>query len=344
MNPFQVGIVGYGWAAAAHIEAINRGTLGRAVAVCSSRPLDARKLSARHGCELRVFSDYRAMLADPAIQVVSICSYHKLHAAQAIAAARARKHIIVEKPLALSLKDLRAVEQAVRTSGVKVCVCFELRFSAQFRTLKSVLDAGLLGQLHYAEVDYYHGIGPWYREFEWCTTVQDCGSALLEAGCHAMDALLLCVPGPVEEVVSYAAQSAHPTYAPYQYPPTTVTLLNFKHGAVGKCAAVIDCWQPYYFHTHLVGSEGSALDNHFHSNRLNPLNRHAWSQLGFNPVDSGDVSDHPYQTQFDAFFTALAQDEDMPLTNLAEAARTHTVIFAADMSWRQQRPVKLNEL
>jgi len=82
-----------------------------------------------------------------------------------------------------------------------------------------------------------------------------------------------------------------------------VTTLNFKSGRVGKVASVIDCWQPYYFHTHLVGSEGSLLDNRFHSNRLHGLNRSAWSQLSFKPVDSGDVSDHPYQTQFQASST-----------------------------------------
>ena len=207
-----------------------------------------------------------------------------------------------------------------------------------------MLDRGLLGQLHYAEVDYYHGIGPWYREFLWCASKEDCGSSLLEAGCHALDALLFVLDGDVQEVFTYGTKSAHPTYAPYEYPSTTSTLLKFKNGAVGKCASVIDCWQPYYFHTHLVGSEGSLLDNRFHSNTLHGEDRHQWKELPFKPVDSGDVSDHPYQTQFEAFFAALAKGEDMPLTGLSEAVRTHEVIFAAMLSETQQRPVKLEEL
>ena len=68
---------------------------------------------------------------------------------------------------------------------------------------------------------------------------------------------------------------------------------------------MVDCLQPYYFHTHLVGSEGCILDNKFHSQKLAGLNRHAWSQLSMKMLDSGDVSDHPYQTQFQAFFDAL---------------------------------------
>ncbi len=341
---YRVGVVGYGWAAGAHIAAINAGALGQVTKVCSSRKLDPAELSARHGCAIATYTDLRAMLAEPDLDVVSICSYHREHVEHILAAAQAGKHIIAEKPLALSLDDVRRIERAVKAARVGFCICFELRFSAQFRTTKSLIDRGLLGKLHYGEVDYYHGIGPWYREFLWCTTSEGCGSSLLEAGCHAMDALLLCMGGDVEEVCSYGAKSSSPTYAPYEYPPTTVTVLKWKNGAAGKCASVIDCWQPYYFHTHLVGSEGSLLDNKFHSNLLEGLSRQGWSELGFKPVDSGDVADHPYTTQFDAFFESLERGGPMPLTGLAEAVRTHEVIFAADLSARRGRPVRLEDL
>ena len=344
MKKFNVGIVGYGWAATAHLPAINAGALGQVTRICSSRSLDAGELSAKHGCNLQTGTDYAALLADPDIQVVSICSYHHQHKEQAIAAARAGKHLIVEKPLALSLADVREIELAVREAKVGFCVCFELRFSSQFLAIKSLLDAGSLGRVHYAEVDYYHGIGPWYREYEWITPKAACGSSLIAAGCHAMDALLLCLGSDVEEVFSYGAKSSHPTYAAYGYPPTTTTLLKFKDGTVGKCASVIDCWQPYYFHTHLVGSDGSLLDNRWHSNQLHGDDRHHWKELPFQPVDSGDVSDHPYRTQFDAFFESIAQGVDMPLTGLKEAVLTHEVIFAADRSLDLGRPVRLSEV
>ncbi|MEN9734800.1 MAG: hypothetical protein RLZ45_2795, partial [Verrucomicrobiota bacterium] len=110
--------------------------------------------------------------------------------------------------------------------------------------------------------------------------------------------------------------------------------------AVGKCAAIVDCLQPYYFHTHLVGSEGSLLDQKFHSNRLH-TNKHKWSELSMKMLDSGDVSDHPYQTQFTAFFDALAGGRDMPLTSFKDALKTHEVLFAADKSAATGKPVKL---
>jgi predicted dehydrogenase len=332
VKTYQVGVVGYGWAAGAHIDAINGTGLGRVTAICSSRQLDAKAVSAKHGGEIRCYHQLEEMLRNPDLDVVSICSFPNAHARQAIAGARAGKHLIIEKPLALSWKECCAVRDAVAKAGVRTCVCFECRYSSQFLTIKSVLDSNLLGDVHYAEVDYYHGIGPWYGQFRWNIRRDTGGSSLLSAGCHALDALLLCLGTDVTSVSSYACGSRNKDFAAYEYPSTSVTILKFKEGQVGKCTSSIDCLQPYYFHTHLVGSEGSLLDNKFHSTKLQGLNKQRWSELAMKLLDSGDVSDHPYQSQFAAFFQALARGEPMPLTSLDDALKTHEILFAADRS------------
>jgi len=340
MKKYNVGIVGYGWVATAHIPAINATTLGQVTAVYSSRKQDGKALSLKHGGTIRAFDNFEEMLADPDIHVLSICSYPYDHAKQVVAAARAGKHLIIEKPLCLTLNDLREMQKAIRQAKIKTCVCFECRYSSQFQTTKAVIDQGLLGQLHYGEVDYYHGIGPWYGQFRWNTRKDAGGSSLLTAGCHALDALLLCMGTEVSEVTSYDTKTRSKIFAPYEYMTTSVTLLKFKNGSIGKCAAVVDCLQPYYFHTHLVGSEGSLLDNKFHSTKLKS-NKNAWSALAMKMLDSGDVSDHPYQSQFEAFFNALNKGKEMPLTSFADAAVTHEVMFAADKSASSGRTVSL---
>jgi len=337
---YNVGVIGYGWVATAHIPALNATTQAQVTAVCSSRPQSGAKLSAQYGSPITTYNDVDAMLADPSLDAVSVCSMPSLHAKHVIAAARAGKHIIVEKPLAMSQKDVDAMLVAVKKAGVKSCVCFECRYSSQFQATKAIIDQGLLGKLHYGEVDYYHGIGPWYGQFRWNTFKKDGGSALLTAGCHALDALLLCMGSEVKEVTSYDTRSASKIFAPYEYTTTSVTLVKFKNGAVGKCAAVVDCLQPYYFHTHLVGSEGSLLDDKFHSMKLG-ANKAKWSQLSMKMLDSGDVSDHPYTSQFQAFFDALDAGKEMALTSLADAAASHRMIFAADQSAATGKTVKL---
>ncbi|MDD9866783.1 MAG: Gfo/Idh/MocA family oxidoreductase, partial [Verrucomicrobiales bacterium] len=162
MKKFNVGVIGYGWVAGAHIDSINGTSQGQVTAVYSSRKLDSAELSAKHGGEIQCHTDLKRMLADPSIDVVSVCSYPYQHAKQVIAAAAAGKHLIIEKPLALNLKDLRAMRRAVAKAGVKACICFECRYSSQFLATKAVIDRGLLGEIHYGEIDYYHGIGPWY--------------------------------------------------------------------------------------------------------------------------------------------------------------------------------------
>jgi len=341
MRKYNVGIIGYGWAASGHIPAINAVPLAQVTAICSSRKLDAAELSAKHGGSIALYNKLNDLLANPAIDVVSICSYPPDHARQVIAAAKAGKHLIIEKPLCLSLIDLRAMQRAVAQARVRTCVCFELRFSSQFVTVRSVIEKGLLGKIHYAEVDYYHGIGPWYGQFRWNVRKDSGGSSLLSAGCHALDILLLCMGGEVESVSSYATGSANQGFRKYEYPTTSVTILKFRDGRIGKVASSIDCLQPYYFHTHLVGSEGSLLDNKFHSAKIEGLNKHRWSELSLKLCHSGDVTDHPYENQFTSFFQALADGREMPLTSLSDAARTHEVIFAADQSAASRRPVKV---
>lgn len=344
MKKYNVGVIGYGWAATAHIPAINECPNAQVTAVYSSRKQDDEALSAQYGSPIKSYTSLKRMLADPSIDVVDITSYPDQHAKQAVAAAQAGKHLIIEKPLGVTLKDCRAIEAAVKKAKVKAAVCFECRFSSQFLTTKRVIDRGLLGKLHYGEIDYYHGIGPWYGQFRWNITKKAGGSSLITAGCHALDALIMCMGSEVEEVTSYDTKTASKIFKPYQYTTTSVTILKFKNGAIGKCAAVVDCLQPYYFHTHLVGSEGSLLDDKFYSTKVNGLEKNGWNTLKMKMLDSGDVSDHPYTTQFQSFFESLAKGQDMPHTSLGEALRSFEATFAADLSAKRGKPVKLSEI
>ena len=112
----------------------------------------------------------------------------------------------------------------------------------------------------------------------------------------------------------------------------------------GKVASVVDCLQPYYFHIHLVGSLGSLLDSRIYSEKLKGMSKERWSKLETALVDSGDVKDHPYQPQFQAFIDSIGKKEPMPLTSFETAFESHRVVFAADLSAQEGRPVKMSEL
>ena len=82
------------------------------------------------------------------------------------------------------------------------------------------------------------------------------------------------------------------------------------------------------------------MDNKFHSEKLKS-DKSSWSELSMKMLDSGDVSDHPYQLQFDTFFESIRANKSMPLTGLTEAMKTHEVIFAADKSAATGKSVRL---
>jgi predicted dehydrogenase len=343
MSEYNIGIVGLGWVAGAHIETFKNVKGAKVTGVCSRRQLDDKQLEQQYGQPLKVYNDYAAMLADPDIHVIDICTEHPLHPEQAISAAQAGKHLIIEKPLAIAYDDTVRMRNAINKAGVQAAVCFEVRYSHHATVINSVLQEGLLGELHYGETDYYHGIGPWYGQFPWNVKKDQGGSSLLTAGCHALDLLLMFMGHDVAEVTTYSTRSRSEIFAPYEYDTTSITMLKFKDGRLGKVASVTDCLQPYYFHIHLVGSEGSLLDNKFHSQKLK-TNKNQWSQLAAIPVDSGDVKDHPYQPQFQAFVDALRENKHMPLTDFETAFQSHRVVFAADKSAELGRTVKMSEL
>ena len=344
MKKLKVGIVGLGWVAGAHIETFKAVNGAAVAAVCTRKDLTPADLEAQYGIEAKVYHDYEEMLADPEIDIVSICTPNRFHPAQTIAAAEAGKHIYIEKPIALNFQDAKAMKQAIEKAGRKACVGFECRFSKQFTMTRSLIDQGVLGELHYGEIDYYHGIGPWYGQIEW-NVKQDCGgSALLSAGCHALDALLMMMDAPVEEVSSYSSKSQSHYFAGYEYDPTSVTIIKFANGKIGKVAASIDCLQPYYFRVHLIGSEGTLLDNRFYSEKIPGMIKEKWSTLETAMVDSGEVTDHPYLPQFQAFVDSIREGGTMPLTDFDTAFETHRVVYAADLSAREGRPVKLSEM
>lgn len=343
MKQLNVGVVGLGWVAGAHIETW-KGIPGVTVAaICDVRPLDQAELEKRLGLPVKLYTDIGAMLADPGLDLIDICTPNKYHPKQAILAAQAGKHLFVEKPIALNYEDAKAMQKAIHKAKVKACVGLECRFSKQFVMMKSLIDEGMLGELHYGEIDYYHGIGPWYGQYAWNVKTDGGGSALLSAGCHALDGLLLAMNAPVIEVTSYSAKSRSPHFADYEYPPCSVTILKFEGGKIGKVSASIDCLQPYYFHVHLVGSKGSLLDDKIYSEKIAGLIKEKWSTLSTALLSSGDVTDHPYKPQFQAFVDAIRSNTVMPLTDFDTAFESFRVVYAADRSAAEGRPVRMSE-
>jgi predicted dehydrogenase len=95
---------------------------------------------------------------------------------------------------------------------------------------------------------------------------------------------------------------------------------------------------------HLCGSKGSILDNRFYSEKFDGMVKDKWSTLHTALIDSGDVADHPYEPQFQEFANACKEGRPMARTDYTTALTTHKVMFAADRSAAEGRPVKISEI
>ena len=338
---YRVGIIGAGWVAGEHIRAYLNNPDTTIVAISVRRPVTAEQHMAAQDFKAEIYTDVAKMLHEEELDIISICSPPSFHPEHVIAAAEAGCHIVIEKPVSLNVDGMRQMQAAVEKAGVKTVVSFVLRWNPLFETIKALLAQDAIGNVFYGEVDYNHGIGPWYGQYTWNRLAAEGGSSLLSAGLHALDGLRWFVQKDVAEVFAYSTNSNNTAYYPggYEYDPTSVTLLKFADGTIGKVASNIECLQPYTFPITLQGTGGTIQGNKLYSKKLMP------GQTGFATIptilpDSGDVTHHPFQGEIDHFVECIRTNTESH-SNLADAAKTHEICYASEISCREGKPVAL---
>ncbi|MFQ6099553.1 MAG: Gfo/Idh/MocA family protein, partial [Armatimonadota bacterium] len=277
------------------------------------------------------------LLADERVDVISICTPIHLHARETIAAAQAGKHILIEKPVALNLADLKAMRDAVRNAGVKTVVSFVLRWNPSILNAKALIERGVIGDVFYAECDYWHGTGDWWSGYEWAITREMGGSSFLLGGCHAVDAIRYLIGADVIEVTAYETKGV--STLKYEFPATTVGIVKYANGAIGKICSSVECQMPYQFNVDIMGSTGTIRDNLVWSTTHLPGQKH-FAEIPTILPDSGDVTHHPFQDEIDHFVACILNDVESHV-NLEDAVNTHEACIAMDISAAEGRAVRL---
>ena len=153
MKQYGVLIVGTGWVSSAHIAAFEKDPRAKIVAIMSRRAESAEAQIQTHGLtDCHIYTDYAQALADPRVDIVVICTPNDLHCEQAIAAARAGKHLLIEKPAALQWEDAQRMAKEIEAAGVRSLVGYVLHFNGLFETAKN-LQEKFFGEIQYAETD-----------------------------------------------------------------------------------------------------------------------------------------------------------------------------------------------
>ncbi len=338
MKSIGVGIIGTGWVSGSHIDAYEANPHTEVRGIVSRDKGRAAAKAAEHKLtRCRAYDRLEEMLDAPEIQIVSICTPHHLHVEQGVAAAKAGKHLVLEKPVALDLAGLRKLQAAVRAAKVRTVACFVARWNPMFEMIKQFLEQGAIGNLFLAEVDFLHGIGPQYAQYAWNITKEMGGSNLLTAGCHAVDGLRWFVGKKAVEVFAYSNCSPQNPLN-YEYEPNSLTLIKFEDGTLGRVTSSVECVQPYLFNVQLVGDQGTIRNNQIYSKRWTGLK--GWATFPTILLDSGDVTHHPFKDEVNHFVDCILNDRESH-ASLEDAALTHEICFASDISARERRPVSL---
>ena len=361
MTSLRVGISGIGWCATQHIAAFQRNPHTRVTWLHGRDEARTRATLAEHGLSLqdaRFTTNYEDLLQQD-VDIVSITTPNHLHAVQAVAAAEAGKHIVLEKPTGLDVDELIRIRDAVHRANVRTVVSFELRYNPFLRVARWLRESGRLGRIRFARTQYLSHVTDWYRGWEWVRTRASGRSHLLAAGCHAVDALRWCSG---LEPVEVSAFHTHFTEG-YEWPTTIVVNAKLEQGALGHVTSSTDFKMPYAFQVELMGDRATmrqdliqwldaplAVDElaaaspvrnvHFET-AVDASGRPAIRMLTTMP-DSADVTHHPFQDEIDDLVASILDGTHRTTIDIFDAQKTMEVCLAADRSAENDgKPVRL---
>lgn len=238
-----------------HAKAIEQIRGAKIVACFDMYTPSADRYGEAQGCT--AYHDLNEMLADPAVDIVTICTPSGAHRDPAVAAANAGKHVVVEKPLEITLKRCDAIINACRKNKVKLCTIFPSRFSPANQALKKAIDQGRFGKLTLGDAytkwwrtQEYYDSGGWRG-----TWALDGGGAYMNQAIHAVD-LIYSLMGDVASVTGETDTIAHERI---EVEDIGVATLRFKSGALGVLEATTAAYPGSLKKTEIHGTEGTVV-------------------------------------------------------------------------------------
>ena len=189
----KVGVIGTGGISGVHLGGYSRNPDVEIYALCDINEKNLAKRAEEYKVS-RTFTDYREMLALKELDAVSVCTWNSAHAECAIAALRAGKHVLCEKPMALNTAQAQEMEKAAKENGKLLMIGFVRRFGNDCAVLKDFIDSGSFGEIYYAKAQYLRRKGcpgGWFGDKS-----RSGGGPLIDLGVHVIDLCRYLMGGP----------------------------------------------------------------------------------------------------------------------------------------------------
>lgn len=333
------GIIGCGMISKWHAEAICAADEARLVGVADVDHDRAVKFSEKYGCI--AFSDVDSLIKHKDIDVVCICVPSGLHSEYAVKAARAGKHFVVEKPLAINREQLKTVIDACEENRVKGCVISQLRFSPSVQKVKKAIDDGALGKLLFADLTMkYYRSPDYYSSVGWRGTREmDGGGALMNQGIHGID-LIQYLAGPICSVSGICKTLVHDI----EVEDTASLTVEFENGAIGTITGATSAFPGFPRYIEINGTKGSIALTEDKIAFWSVDGEEMGSELDVNVTDSSSHDD-PTQISFELHKKQIAdmidalKNDRAPLVDVYEGKRAVEVILSAYEADEKERKI-----
>ncbi len=340
MNRLHFGIIGVGNIAPVHAAAIAGTPEAELVAVATRDPERGRAFMAKFGAQWH--ADYADLLQRPDVDVVTICTPHDLHLPMTLAAAKAGKHVLCEKPMARTPAECDAMIEACDRAGVTLGVIFQSRFERLSRRLKALIDDGALGRLLWVSAntvwyrtDAYYRSGPWRGTWE-----HEGGGVLINQAAHALD-LLLWLSGQPDRITARTRTLNHAI----EVEDGALAILEYADTRLGLIQATTAAYPGYPERLEIVGTNGSAI---YHKGQarlewhlIEPREDHIEeAEISSGAAAPMDITAAAHLAQFQDFAAAIREGRT-PLIDGHEGRRSIAVIDAIYRSAREGQPIAL---
>ena len=337
MKKLGAAIIGCGWVAEEYVKAFQKDERSEVRSLVSRNRANAQRYRDGYDLHCTIETDASKMLQQDDVDIVVVCTPHNVHTEYVVVAAQAGKHVIIEKPVALTMEDVRKQQDAVKKNKVKTLVSFVLHWNPLLMSIDRLIEQGVFGDIFMVEVDYMHRI--WMTtDLKWYGSRERSGTAILTGGCHAVDALRWFARSQVEQVCAYQVKTENPI----EYPGTISVNVKFEDNKIGRSTTTFDAQMPYRFNIGVYGIEATLRNDELFAPKLFP-GQNNFMKIPCVLPDSGDVTHHPFQGEVSHLVDCIIDDK-RPFPDLEDAAKTQAVCFAADLSAESGRPVAISEL
>ena len=318
---YGCAVWGCGWVASGHINAYLKHPRCDVVALGSRRAESVEAKQAEFGIETARYTDFDVLLEDDRVDVISLCTPNYLHPSETIRAAKAGKHVFIEKPVATHLDDLRDMCEAVDAADVQTLVGFVLRFNPMAKLQRKLVADGELGKVFLLNVDYWYG-----RERPgWMAEKEPTGGAFILAGCHSVDLARFIMGCDIVEV--RGADAVVGDY--YEYPAVETAQVRFENGALGVFSCSLEGCSPYTANVHVLGENGTIVNDRFFLRRFEGQADYFTLDVGVKK--SGDIYTHPFPAMVEHFVECIDEGRPSP-HGLHDAVNAHACCFAIRQS------------